>query len=142
MGIPSVFGLKGIAAALVIGAVIGAYAGYRVTNTFDEAKALRKERDDLKNEVEARNETIARNARLTAGVNDIAIRVNRAIAQLREADPDDTEPASGNPCSTYSDADFERVQQRIRRAAGAGLALYPSAGSGNLGAGGAAKAQP
>ncbi|MCX5581307.1 hypothetical protein [Kaistia terrae] len=118
----SVFGLKGMAIAAAIGLVAGAYAGYRITNTFDEAKALRLERDALNATIAARDETIARNARLTTGVNNIAIGVNRAIAYLREAASDEA-LTRDDPVCRYSDDEFGRVQSRIDRAArpGAGL---------------------
>ncbi|WP_336801736.1 hypothetical protein [Kaistia sp. MMO-174] len=127
MGIPSVFGVKGMALALLVGTAIGGYAGYRITNTFDEAKALRKERDDLKDAIAARDATIASNARITAGVNTIAIGVNRAIAQLREEAGDESTTRSDPGCD-YRDDEFGRVQSRINRAARPGRAV-PSAAS-------------
>lgn len=126
MGIPSVFGLKGMAAAFALGAAIGGYLSYEVTNTFDEAKALRKERDDLKETIAARDRVIASNARITAGVNSIAIGVNRAIAQLREEAGDEAATRSDPRCD-YRDDEFSRVQSRIDRAARAGRAVSPTA---------------
>jgi len=115
--IPSVFGLKGMAIAVVVGLVAGTYAGYRVTDAFSEAKALRLERDTLNATIAARDESIARTARLTAGVNDIAIRVSRAITQLKEAAGDEG-LTRDDPVCRYSDDEFGRVQSRIDRAAG------------------------
>jgi hypothetical protein len=122
MSIPSVFGLKGMVIAAAIGAAAASYATYRVTNAFGEARALRLERDTLTATISDRDETIARNARLTTGVNDIAISVNRAIAYLREAASDEA-LTRDDPACRYSDDEFGRVQSRIDRAAkpGAGL---------------------
>jgi hypothetical protein len=119
MSIPSVFGLKGMAVAAALGAAVASYASYRVTNAFGEARALRLERDNLNTTIAARDETIARNARLTTGVNNIAISVNRAIAHLREAASDEA-LTRDDPVCRYSDDEFGRVQSRIDRAAGAG----------------------
>lgn len=122
----SVFGLKGMAVALLVGTAIGSYAGYRITNTFDEAKALRKERDELKASIEQRDLLIASNARITAGVNNIAIGVNRAIAQLREEAGDEA-PEAADSGTGYSDDELERVRARIARAAKAGSDLRAAA---------------
>lgn len=118
----SVFGLKGMAIAAVIGLVAGAYASYRVTDAFGEARALRIERDGLNATIADRDETIARNARLTTGVNSIAISVSRAITQLKETAGDEASIRS-DPGSDYTDDEFGRVQSRIERAArhGAGV---------------------
>jgi hypothetical protein len=125
MGVPSVFGLKGMAAALAIGAALGAYAGHRITNTFDEAKALRLEQARLQSELEAANETIARNARLAAGIHTIAIGVNRAIAYLRETAGDEA-LTRDDPVCRYSDDEFERLRERINRAATGGSLRSPA----------------
>ncbi|WP_018183971.1 hypothetical protein [Kaistia granuli] len=123
--IPSIFGLKGVAIAAAIAFALGAYASYRVTDAFGEAKALRLERDQLQGALDAANETITRNARLTAGVNDIAIRVNRAIAQLREAAGDEA-ITRDDPVCRYSDDEFGRLRERIDRAAAAGGLRAPA----------------
>ncbi|WP_029073587.1 hypothetical protein [Kaistia adipata] len=117
--IPAVFGLKGIAVAAAIGCAVGAYAGYRVTDAFGEAKALRLERAQLRADLDAAKETIDRNARLTAGVHAIAIGVNRAIASLREAAGDEA-LIRDDPVCRYSDDEFGRLRERIDRAAAAG----------------------
>lgn len=120
--IPSAFGLKGTAVAVVVGLAAGAYTGYRVTDAFGEAKALRLERDTLNATIAARDETIARTARLTTGVNEIAIRVSRAITQLKEAAGDEA-LTRDDPVCRYSDGEFGRVQSRIDRAAGPGAGV-------------------
>jgi hypothetical protein len=122
MSIPTVFGLKGMAVAAAIGAAVAAYATYRVTTAFGEARALRLERDTLTATIADRDETIARNARLTTGVNNIAIGVNRAIADLRKAGGDEALTRNDPDCD-YRDDEFGGVQSRIDRAAkpGAGL---------------------
>jgi hypothetical protein len=124
--IPSVFGLKGMAVAAVIGLCLGGYAGYRVTDAFGSARALRLERDGLKATIADQQQTIELNARLSAGVNDIAIGVNRAIAYLREAASDET-LTRDDPVCRYSDDEFGRVQSRIDRAAKAGADIRPAA---------------
>lgn len=126
MSIPSVFGLKGMAVAAAIGLAAGAYAGYRVTDAFGEARALRIERDTLNATIAARDETIARNARLTTGVNDIAISVSRAITQLKEAVGDEASIRS-DPGSDYTDDEFGRLLDRIARAAQPGTGLPAAA---------------
>lgn len=147
MSIPSVFGVKGMAVAAAIGCAAGAYASYLVTDAFGKAAVLRLENADLRKDkadqaarIAALNEQIASTARITAGVNTIAINVNKAIAALKETAPD--EAVSSEPGGTYSDADFERVHQRIRRAAAAGAAIYPAAQPGDLGTSGGASAKP
>lgn len=124
--IPSVFGLKAMAIAAAVGCVIGAYASYRVTDAFGETKALRLERKQLQDDLDAANETIARNTRLAAGVQSIAIGVNRAISHLREVASDEA-LTRDDPVCRYSDDEFGRVQSRIERAAGAGEGLSGAA---------------
>jgi len=109
-------GLKGMAIAALVGSALGASGGYWLADTIGDAKALRLERKSLQDTIAARDRVIASNARITAGVNSIAIGVNRAIAQLRE-DVGDEAVTRSDPGCDYRDDEFGRVQSRIHRAA-------------------------
>ena len=114
--IPSIFGLKGMAVAALIGCVAGSAGGYWLADTIGDAKALRLERAGLKADIAARDATIARNAKLTTDINNIAIGVSQTIADLRKAAADEG-LIRNDPACDYRDDEFGRVRERIGRAA-------------------------
>ena len=105
---------------------MGASSGYWLADTIGDAKALRLERAGLEADIAVRDATIARNAKLTTDINNIAIGVSQTIADLRKAAADEG-LIRNDPACDYRDDEFGRVQSRIDRAAGRGPHLPPAA---------------